>query len=181
MDKCKQKPTSGQKPTPREKGGLGKGTRGSYLPETASAEIIGLRKAGFSYRAISQKTGRDTGTIMRVLHSPEAQRVLAESSDKILAAYRERALQLVPEALEGLEELIAARDRGSISKLLFGTQVLTPKMEQVVKTESADSERSPEDKKFFLAHGGHWPEEPCTCSEVLAPVQQMPPASPRKQ
>jgi len=70
-------------------------------------------------------------------------------------------MDMVPEALEGLEELVAERDRVAITKLLLGTQVLMPKGEQILEHNLGGDrlqQRSKDEMIYWLKHK-HWPEE----------------------
>lgn len=142
-------------------------TRGSYLSPTTIAEIVSLRKSGLSYRQIAERVNRNVDTIMRTLHLPEVERELDEAADQVLAAYRRRLLKIVPEAIAGLEELVQARDRTSIAKLLFGAQVFMPRSEQVmdVALKQDHENRLSEDERLYEALHGHPSDEPCHCKQ----------------
>lgn len=132
------------------------------LPETVRAEIIGLRRCGYSYRQIAEKTGRDKNTVMKILKTPDAEQELTASAQEILARYRQRALNLVPEALDALEKLVSKGDRTAVLKLLQGTQVLMPKSEQVVEERKSlpalYPEKSVEELDYFALYE-RWPSE----------------------
>ncbi len=129
------------------------------VPPSVQAEVIGLRKLGLSYRQIAERTGRDKNTVMKILRSPDAQRELSEDADQILSQYRQRALGMVPEALDTMETLIAQGDRFAVAKLLYGTQVLTPRTEQVIEQrQDKYANRTDKDLEYFTKHGC-WPDE----------------------
>ena len=129
------------------------------VPPSVQAEVIGLRKLGLSYRQIAERTDRDKNTVMKILRSPDAERELAEDAEQILSQFRQRALGMVPEALDAMETLIAQGDRIAVSKLLFGTQVLTPRTEQVIEQRRDKyANRTDKDLEYFTKHGC-WPDE----------------------
>ncbi len=129
------------------------------VPPSVQAEVIGLRKLGLSYRQIAERTDRDKNTVMKILRSLEAQRELSEDADQILSQYRQRALDMVPEALDAMETLITQGDRFAVSKLLFGTQVLTSRTEQVIEQrQDKYANRTDKDLEYFTKHGC-WPDE----------------------
>ncbi len=129
------------------------------VPPSVQAEVIGLRKLGLSYRQIAERTGRDKNTVMKILRSPDAQRELSEDAENISSQYRQRALSMVPEALDAMETLIAQGDRFAVAKLLYGTQILTPRTEQVIEQrQDKYANRTDKDLEYFTKHGC-WPNE----------------------
>lgn len=144
------------------------GSRGSYLPPTARAQIVALRTAGSTIREIAEKTGRSTNTVLGVLRLPESRQQLADNADAILKRCRQAALDLSLEALEAASELIAKRDRFVVCKVLAGTKVLTERTEQAVEV-SSEPPRTKEELAHFVAFG-HWPGETCAdeCKAALA-------------
>lgn len=169
--------TSTQHRKPRKAGGRATAQKHSAIPDyrtlppSDKAAILGLRGLGYSYREISSRVGRDKDTVGNFLNSPEAQARLAEDATNILQRYRDKALGLVPEALEGLKELIEQRDRAAISKLLFGSQVLVTRSEQRIESPSTSPEeqRPLEERIYFTLHK-HWPDEECECKPASGAV-----------
>jgi len=98
---------------------------------------------------------------MRILNTEEAQRALAEAADTILENYRNEALALVPEALEGLQELVAERDRVAILRLLQGVQILRPGSRQEVEFKKADPTECTKEEKLHSVAFGHFPSSEC--------------------
>ena len=129
------------------------------VPPSVQAEVIGLRKLGLSYRQIAERTRRDKNTVMKILRSPDAQRELSGDAEQILSQYRQRALGMVPEALDAMETLIAQGDRFAVTKLLYGIQVLTPRTEQVIEQRQDKYANRTEREMEHFAKRGCWPNE----------------------
>lgn len=148
--------------------------RGSYLPKTTIAEITSLRRSGLSYREIGERVRRSIDTVMRVCHFPEVEAELNRSADELLMAYRKRVMQIVPEALDALADLVKIRDRVAVTRLLLGTKTLVERTEQFVELKQAESDLPVEDQ-FYKAMHGHLPSEPCHCGEKDRPEPKAEP------
>ena len=139
---------------------------GSYVPKPVIAQIINLRRSGLSYREIGERVNRNVDTIMRICHLPEVEAELNRGADELLMAYRQRVMQIVPEALDALMDLVKNHDRVAVIRLLLGSRTLIERHEEFlqVKEEPFGGGRSTEDM-FYRAMHNHWPEEECHCGD----------------
>jgi len=130
-----------------------------YTPQSKQTRVIAASLAGKSNREISRQIGIKRDTVARILSQPEVQELIGQ--------YRQQVRELVPLCLAGLDaKLVTAKgklrnrtDWRMLVEILKGTQVLVPKLEEEVTKKDEFEGRSREELRFFIEHGGSWPEE----------------------
>jgi hypothetical protein len=133
--------------------------RGSYKPKAMCEQAAKMSISGKSNREIARKLKVKPHTVPGMLEKSET-----------LAEYRKQLARRIPKALQNVDVLLDGKmDAGPMSEnirargtmwLLEACQVAIRKEEHNVSmSPDPYATRSPEDKQFFLDHGGVWPEE----------------------
>ena len=92
-----------------------------YTPKPKQSRVLARHAAGHSDRRIAREEGISRGTVYRIRSQSE--------NAMLLQSFREMILDIVPNAIKGLAQLVKEQDRQAIIETLYGSRVLIHRQE----------------------------------------------------